>query len=103
VEHRGIGEPVGVEIAWGCSVKLGKVIGRITFVVGFVGPVLFYASPPSFPTYESHIVCPLCPYIDVAFGHALLWLQIGLELGLFQGIAFALLGFTLGYAISRFR
>jgi hypothetical protein len=101
VEHRGIGDPVGVER--GGSVKLGKIIGRIAFVVGFVGPVLFYASPPSFPTYESHIVCPLCPYSDVAFGHALLWLQIGLELGLFQGIAFALLGFTVGYSISRFR
>lgn len=55
-------------------------------MVGFIGPVLFYSLG-----YESH----------VAFGHSVLWLQIGLELGLLQGLMFALLGFVAGYSISK--
>lgn len=81
--------------------RLAKRIGRFGFVLGFVGPVLFDASPPFFPTYESRIACPLCPYVDVAFGHPLLWLEIGLRVGLLQGIAFALIGFAIGCAVSR--
>jgi hypothetical protein len=84
-------------------VKLGKRIGRIGFGVGFLGSMLFYVSPHSFPLYESHVVCPLCPYVDVAFGSPLLWLQIGLGSGLLQGVAFGVLGFVIGYSISRTR
>jgi hypothetical protein len=78
-------------------VKLGKRFGRIGFVIGFIGPVLFYSVPY---TFEWHIFCPLCPYIDVAFAHPLLWHEIGLRLGLLQGLVFALLGFVLGLLIS---
>lgn len=78
--------------------KLGKLIGRIGFVVGFIGPVLFYAVPYAF---ESHLACPLCPFIDVPFGHPLLWWQIGLTWGVIQGLLFASLGFGIGYAVSR--
>ena len=83
--------------------NLGKRVGRIGFDVGFLGSMLFYLSPPSFPLYESHVVCPLCPYVDVAFGSPLLWLKIGLGWGLFQGVAFAVLGFVIGYSVSRIR
>lgn len=82
------------------TVKTGKRLGRIGFVMGFIGPVLFYSVPI---TFEWHIFCPLCPYIDVPFAHPLLWLQIGLQLGLLQGLTFALLGFIIGYSISQLR
>jgi hypothetical protein len=38
--------------------KLGKKCGPIAFVIGLVGPILFYASPTSSWTYESRILCP---------------------------------------------
>jgi hypothetical protein len=38
--------------------KLGKKCGPIAFVIGVVGPILFYASPTSSWTYESRILCP---------------------------------------------
>jgi hypothetical protein len=81
-------------------VKLGKLFGRIGFVIGFVGPVLFYAVPC---TFESHIACPLCPFIDAPFMRPLDWLEIGLKVGLFQGLIFALLGFAIGYFIFRIK
>jgi hypothetical protein len=80
--------------------KSGKLVGRLLFVIGFIGPLLFYATPPAFPTYQAFAVCPLCPMIEVAFGHPLLWLRIGLQFGLVQGIAFAVFGFTIGYGVS---
>jgi hypothetical protein len=79
-------------------VSLGKIIGRIAFIFGFVGSVLFYSFQY---TFESHFLCPLCLYVDVAFVHPLLWLQIGLGFGLIQGLMFALLGFGAGYSISK--
>ena len=80
--------------------KLGKRFGRIGFAVGFIGPILFYLVPF---TFESHIACPLCPYIDVGDGHPSLWLEIGLTLGLVQGLAFALLGFAIGYSVFKIK
>ncbi len=81
--------------------KLGKRFGCIGFVIGFVGPVLFYASPPSFFAYESHFVCPWCPYIDIAFADTLTWLGVGLKLGLLCGLLFALIGLAIGYTVQR--
>jgi hypothetical protein len=78
--------------------KLGKRFGRIGFVIGFIGPVLFYSVPY---TLEWHVICPLCPYIDVPFAHRLHWLETGLSLGLIQGLVFALLGLVIGFAISK--
>lgn len=83
--------------------KTGKLLGRALFVIGLIGPILFYASPASFPTRESHIVCPLCPIVEVPFGHPLLWLQVGLVSGLLQGTAFAVLGFAVGYFVSELK
>jgi hypothetical protein len=51
-------------------VKLGKLFGGIGFGFGFIGPILFYSVH-----FESHIACPLCPYITVPFAHPLLWLD----------------------------
>jgi len=68
-------------------------------VIGFVGPVLFYAVPY---TFESHIAC-LCPYIDAPFMRPLDWLEIGLTVGLFQGLIFAVLGFAIGCSIFRIK
>jgi hypothetical protein len=79
-------------------VKLGKLFGRIGFVIGFAGPVSFYAVPY---TFESYIACPLCPYVDASFMRPLDWLEIGLKVGLFQSLIFALLGFAIGYSIFR--
>lgn len=83
--------------------KLGKKLGRIGFVVGFVGAFLFYASPAGWFTYESHVLCPLCPYIDIAFGTRLMWVQIGLQAGLLWGILYAVAGFLIGIGISKAR
>ena len=77
--------------------NLGMRFGRIGFLVGFIGPILFYSVPY---TFESHIACPLCPYID-AFGHPLFWLEAGFTLGLIQGLTFALFGFAVGYSIFK--
>jgi len=80
-------------------VKLGKLFGRIGFVIGFVGPVLFYVVPN---TFVSPIACQLCPYIGVPF-KPLDWLEIGLKLELSQGLIFALLGFSIGDSIFRIK
>jgi hypothetical protein len=77
--------------------KLGKLMGRIGFVVGFIPPVLFYAVLPY--TLESQLACPFCPYIEVPFGHPLLWWQIGLTWGPIQGLLLA----SLGFGISRIK
>jgi hypothetical protein len=81
-----------------CGVRLRKLFGRIGFLAGFMGPIVFYLIH-----YEAFIFCPLCPHVDVAFGHPLLWLQIGLTLGLTQGLIFALHGFAIGYSITKIR
>jgi hypothetical protein len=80
--------------------KLGRLIGRIGFVVGFVGPLLFYGSPPSWLTYESHLLCFYCPYIDPAFATRTDWILIGLRLGLFCGLLMAAVGFGIGCALG---
>ena len=82
--------------------KWGKRFGRIGFVIGLLGPVLFYASPPSFLT-ESHIVCPWCPYVDILDANTLTWIRVGLVSGLLSGLLLALVGFLVGYAVSRVR
>jgi hypothetical protein len=82
--------------------KLGKLVGRIGFVFGFLGPLLFYSSPYTF-LYESHAVCPVCPYIDIPFAAKMTWIEVGLTLGLFCGLAYALIGFAIGWSISKFR
>jgi hypothetical protein len=76
----------------------GYKFGRIGFVVGFIGPILFYLVPY---TFERHIFCPLCPQIDMASRRPLLWLEIGLGCGLAQGLTFALLGFVIGFLTSK--
>ena len=83
--------------------KWGKRFGRIGFVIGFMGPVLFYVSPSSFYTYESHIVCPWCPYVDIFSTNTLTWIRVGLVSGLLSGLLLALVGFLVGYAVSRVR
>ena len=78
--------------------KLGKKIGRIGFVVGFVSPILFY----QFGTNPVvNFACLVCPHITMFGPTRLTWLQIGLGFGLVQGLAFALLGFAIGCAISK--
>ncbi len=78
--------------------KLGKKIGRIGFVVGFVGPVLFYVF---YTNSMASFACLFCPHITMFGPTRLTWLQIDLGFGLVQGLAFALLGFAIGYAISK--
>jgi hypothetical protein len=84
-------------------VKLGRLLGRIGFCIGFIGPLLFYASPPSLFAYESHVLCPDCPYVEVAFNTPMDWALRGLEAGLVRGLVFAVAGFVIGYVISRVR
>jgi hypothetical protein len=79
------------------GVKLAKRLGRIGFLLGSIGPLLFYSVH-----YESGILCPLCPHVD-ALMHPLGWLQFGLTAGLIQGVLFALLGFAVGFSISELR
>jgi hypothetical protein len=81
--------------------KLGKRFGRLGFVIGFVGSLLFYASPMSFFTFESHFVCPWCPYVDSFNCGRLCWVELGLTSGLVFGLLLALIGFTFGYTASR--
>src|SRR5437762_9681653 len=58
------------------GMKLGKIIGRIGFAFGLLGPLLFYSSP--YPLlYESRVVCPACPYIDIAFATKMTWIEVG--------------------------
>ena len=75
--------------------KLAKRFGRIGFVFGFIGPILFYALH-----IESHLACPFCPYITVPFVSRLGWLEIGLKFGLLQGLVFAFLGFAIVFSFS---
>lgn len=84
------------------GVKLAKRFGCVGFAIGFVGPFLFYVSPPSFFAYESHVLCPWCPYIDIAFGNAWTSVVVGLTCGFFCGLVLALVAFALGYMLSRF-
>jgi hypothetical protein len=83
--------------------RLAKRLGRSGFLIGFLPPFLFYASPPSFFTWESHWVCPLCPYIDMFFATRIAYVQLGLTIGLVCGLLLALTGFAIGYVISRLR
>lgn len=93
--------------------KLGKRLGRIGFVVGFVGPFLFYASPFSWFSFESIFVCPWCPYIDVldignripALMRAnwLAWVNLGIAVGLVDGLLFGLAGFSVGCFVTLVR
>jgi hypothetical protein len=39
--------------------KLGKLLGLIGFVVGFIGPFFFYSVPS---TFRSYLACPVCAY-----------------------------------------
>jgi hypothetical protein len=82
--------------------KLAKVTGRIGFGFGLLGPVLFYSSTYPF-LYESHVVCPACPHIDIAYATKMTWIEVGLRLGLLCGLAFAQIGFGIGWSISKFR
>ena len=81
--------------------RLGTIIGRVGFVFGFLGPLLFYSSPYQF-LYESHIVCPVCPYVEIPFATEMTWIDVGLRNGLFCGLAYALIGFGIGWSISKF-
>ena len=76
--------------------RLAKRVGRVCFVVGFVWPILTYMS------FIGNYGCPLCPHID-GMMRPLDWLQIGLEFGLAEGLIFALLGFAVGYLISKMK
>jgi hypothetical protein len=82
------------------AMKLGKTLGRIGFVIGFLGPVLFYLSPPWFPTFGSGFVCPACVYVDIPVEATSVWVLIALATGLCNGITYALTGFVTGYLIS---
>ncbi len=83
--------------------NLAKKLGRIGFVLAFTGSLLFYASPFSWFSFESHFVCPWCPYIDVIDANWLTWIQLGLMVGLVSGSLLALIGFCVGYQVSLAR
>jgi len=83
--------------------KLGKWFGRIGFVIGFVGSFLFYASPFSWSSFESHFGCPWCPYIDVWDANWLTWVELGLTVGLVSGLLIALVGFSVGFFVALVR
>jgi hypothetical protein len=83
--------------------KLAKILARVGFVLGFIGPILFYASPTELPTYESHILCPACSYLTIPFATKMTWLEVGMKLGLLCGLCYALIGFGIGYCISGSR
>ncbi len=78
--------------------KLGKLLGRIGFVTGFVGPVLLYPLHVDIPYWASPLTptCVLLPFARLSD-----WLAIGLRFGLLQGLTFALLGFAVGFSISK--
>jgi hypothetical protein len=84
------------------KVKLAKIAGRVGFVLGFLGPVLFYTTPAGSPLYESHLVCPVCPYVDGIMPTSG-WLQLGLTIGLLTGFGYALLGFGIGYLVWSYK
>ena len=80
--------------------ELGKRLGRIASGIGFVGPLLFYASSPSWFTWECRNLCPWCPYIDPV-SSGLQALQLGLTMGLVSALLLAAIGFCGGYAVGR--
>jgi len=82
---------------------LAKLIGRAGFTFGLVGSWLFYSSPPSSILYESHGVCPSCPYVDIPFASGLTRIQVGLSFGLLSGLVYAVVGFAMGSSISKVR
>jgi hypothetical protein len=81
--------------------NLAKKLGCIGFAIGFIGPVLFYANPSSFPTFESTFMCPWCPIVDWAFATRWAWVGIGIRLGLVSGLLLAIAGLAVGYTASR--
>ncbi len=70
------------------------------FLVGFLGPVIAYLSPP---WSMAQFACPLCPHITAGFPTRLTWLQIGLTAGLVFGLLYAVTGFGIGYVVSKLR
>ena len=80
--------------------KLGKRLGRIGFVIGFVPAFLYYVSPYSWSTFESHSVCPWCFFIDIFPSTWLTWLQLGLTMGLVSGLMLAVIGFSAGFFVT---
>jgi hypothetical protein len=81
-----------------CSVKRanmqsGKLLGRIGFVVGFTGAVLFYLGP------QWSVLCLPCPIVHPIPSTGLVSLQIALTTGLLQGLLFALLGLAIGFLL----
>ena len=81
--------------------KLAETLGRIGFLVGFLGPLVFYLAP--FPLFQSRVLCPQCPYIDIAFATRLTWIQVALVIALLSGLTLALAGFGIGYTVSKLR
>jgi hypothetical protein len=81
---------------------LGKIVGRVGFAFGMFGAILFYSSPIPF-LCESQVICPLCPHVDIAFATKMTWIGVGMWLGLVSGLAYALVGFAMGYGISMVR
>lgn len=77
--------------------KLGKRLGRIGFLIGFVCPLISYAGPTSLLNDS----CPWCPHIDALRVSPLTWIDIGLRFGLFSGLSFAVMGFVVGCTLSR--
>jgi len=82
--------------------KFAKLLARIGFAVGLVGPLLFYLGPYAF-LYESHVVCPACPYVELPFATKMTWLEVALKLGLLCGLVYGMIGFGIGYSISKLR
>jgi hypothetical protein len=89
-------------VVLGFAMRVGKIIGRIGFAFGFLGSLLFYSSPLPL-LRESHVFCPTCPYVDIAFATKTTWIGLGLRLGLAFGLAYALVGFGVGWGISTLR
>ena len=81
--------------------KLGKRFGRLGFLIGFLGPVLFYASPVSFFTFESRFVCPWCPYVDWFHPTRMTWIGTGLGFGSFSGLVLGAVAFAIGFTVSK--
>ena len=77
-------------------------MGELASVSDSWGPVLFYSSPYQF-LYESHVVCPVCPFLEIPFATKITWVGVGLTLGLLCGLTYALIGLGIGWSISKFR
>ena len=92
---------ISAKLARDNLMKFAKKFSGIGFVIGFVGPLLFYAAPPSFFTFESRFVCPWCPIVDPLFPSFWTWLRMGLVTGLISGVVLTLIGFSLGCAVSK--